>query len=111
MTEALPPRSLRRLDEFMTDPVPKVDPQGMMLGKYRLLFEIARGAMGVVYEAEDSELHRTVAVKLLQELPGSSQVLQQRFQREALAAAQLSHPHVVRVYDAGEHEGRMYLVM
>ena len=80
--------------------------------KYRLDRRIGRGGMGVVYEAADLHLGRTVAIKMMVgDLFGNSQALS-RFEREARAAAALSHPNVVRVYDFGRlAAGGAYLVM
>ena len=79
-------------------------------GRYRLDAELGRGAMGIVYAARDSLLERDVAVKVL-----SAEVLspeaRARLLREARAAAQLGHPNVVPVFDAGEVEGVPYVVM
>ncbi|MDR3698982.1 MAG: protein kinase [Candidatus Sulfopaludibacter sp.] len=81
-------------------------------GKYRLDRRIGRGGMGVVYEAGDLRLGRTVAIKMMVgDLFGNSQAMA-RFEREARAAAALSHPNVVRVYDFGRlAAGGAYLVM
>jgi eukaryotic-like serine/threonine-protein kinase len=72
--------------------------------RYRLDAELGRGGMGVVYRAHDTLLARDVAVKLLNlSVPGSEgSAVRARFLREAQAAARLSHPHIVAVYDAGE---------
>jgi len=73
---------------------------------------IARGGMGEVYRATDSVLERKVAVKLLSERYASDPEVRARFQREALAAARLSStPHVITIFDVGEHQERPYLVM
>jgi tetratricopeptide (TPR) repeat protein len=78
--------------------------------RYRLEAELGRGGMGVVYQAYDTLLDRDVAVKLL-----SGSVLgsegRVRLLREAQSAAQLNHPNIVAVYDAGEHEGTPFIVM
>jgi serine/threonine protein kinase/tetratricopeptide (TPR) repeat protein len=81
------------------------------LGDYRILREVGRGGMGIVYEAEQISLGRRVALKVL-----PAQVLldarqQQRFQREAKAAARLHHTNIVPVFGVGEHEGLQYYVM
>ncbi len=84
---------------------------GMQLsGRYRLDAQIGAGGMSTVYRAFDVNLERQVAIKLLhREMSGDSDQLE-RFRREARAVAQLSHPHIVGVIDAGEDEGRPYIV-
>jgi serine/threonine protein kinase len=83
----------------------------LVAGRYRLVRPLGHGGMAVVELAEDVELRRTVAVKLLAESLGSDDGIRRRFLREARLAAGISHPNVVRVYDAGEHGGRPYFVM
>src|SRR6201998_2911662 len=79
-------------------------------GRYRLEARIGTGGMSTVYRALDETLQRQVAIKLLnREVTTDSDQLE-RFRREARAVAQLSHPHVVGVIDAGEDEGRPYIV-
>ncbi len=79
-------------------------------GRYRLDARIAAGGMSTVYRAFDETLQRPVAVKLMnREVADDSDELE-RFRREARAVAQLSHPHIVRVIDAGEDDGRPYIV-
>jgi serine/threonine-protein kinase len=84
---------------------------GMLLSdRYRLDAQIGAGGMSTVYRAFDVNLERRVAIKLLhREMSGDSDQLE-RFRREARAVAQLSHPHIVGVIDAGEDEGRPYIV-
>lgn len=78
------------------------------IGHHRILREIGAGGAARVYLAEDLQLHRPVAVKILQ----STDPLQRaRFRRESQVAAALDHPGIVRVYDSGEEGGRAYLVM
>jgi serine/threonine-protein kinase len=85
------------------------------LGRYELLGELGRGAMGVVYKARDPKIDRLVALKLIAPAEGlhPTQIRQrrERFQREARAAGRLAHPNIVTVYDVGEDQGRDYLVM
>src|SRR5213083_3587829 len=86
-------------------------PVGTLLsGRYRLDAQIGTGGMSTVYRAFDTVLERQVAIKLLhREIAADSDQLE-RFRREARAVAQLSHPHIVGVIDAGEDEGRPYIV-
>jgi serine/threonine-protein kinase len=79
-------------------------------GRYRLEARIGAGGMSTVYRAFDSTLERQVAVKLMNREVASDSEELERFRREARAVAQLSHPHVVGVIDAGEDDGRPYIV-
>ncbi|MCB9919951.1 MAG: SUMF1/EgtB/PvdO family nonheme iron enzyme [Planctomycetes bacterium] len=81
------------------------------LGAYRLIRELGRGGMGVVYEAEQIELARRVVVKVLPPQLSHEAQLRARFRREAWAAAKLRHPGIVRVFDVGEDDGRAFLAM
>jgi len=78
----------------------------LVAGRYRLLEPLGRGAMSAVWEAEDLELARRVAVKTL--APSADR---QRFEREARAVAALSHANIVALYDYGESEGRPFMVL
>jgi serine/threonine protein kinase len=80
--------------------------------RYRSPKRIARGGMGEIYRATDSTLGRAVAVKVLAERYARDDAIRQRFTREALAAARLSgEPHIVTVFDVGEHAERPFIVM
>jgi serine/threonine protein kinase len=79
-------------------------------GRYRLEARIGSGGMSTVYRALDETLQRQVAIKLMNREIASDSDQLERFRREARAVAQLSHPHVVGVIDAGEDEGRPYIV-
>ena len=79
-------------------------------GRYRLDSQVGAGGMSTVYQAFDITLERPVAIKLLhREIAADSDQIE-RFRREARAVAQLSHPHIVTVIDAGEDDGRPYIV-
>jgi eukaryotic-like serine/threonine-protein kinase len=80
--------------------------------RYRSPKRIALGGMGEIYRATDSTLGRTVAIKLLAERYSRDSAIRQRFTREALAAARLSgDPHIVMIFDVGEHAERPFIVM
>ncbi len=79
-------------------------------GRYRLEARIGAGGMSTVYRALDETLQRQVAIKLLNREVASDSDALERFRREARAVAQLSHPHIVGVIDAGEDESRPYIV-
>src|SRR5262245_54519565 len=85
-------------------------PMPEWLGEFRIVREVGRGGMGVVYEAEQVSLGRRVALKVLPPSLLDGDRLK-RFQREAKAAAGLHHTNIVPVYGVGEHEGTHYFVM
>ncbi len=95
------------VDAAASDPM-----SGRLLdGRYRIRSRIARGGMASVYEATDIRLDRTVAVKVMHPGLGDDDEFAARFVREARAAARLSHPNVVSVYDQGDEDGTVYLAM
>ena len=91
----------------------RIDMAPDTIGRYKVTREVGRGAMGVVYEAEDPNIGRTVALKTIfaQTIGTNPDEVAQRFKNEARAAGGLSHPNIVTVFDAGEHEGTLYLAM
>jgi hypothetical protein len=89
----------------------QLDSDVILGGRYRLLRRIASGGMGSVWEAEDTVLHRKVAVKVLSEALAEEDRFVERFRREARAAAGLSHPNVAGVFDYGEDGDRPFIVM
>ncbi len=91
-----------------SSPRPKPPTQ---LGDFRIIREVGRGGMGVVYEAEQISLGRHVALKVLPENLIRDARFRRRFEREARAAGRLHHTNIVPVYGVGEHEGTPYYVM
>ena len=83
---------------------------GRQIGSYRIVSLLGAGAMGEVYRARDDRLARDVAVKILPAAFSHDDDRLRRFQQEARAAGQLSHPNIMAVYDVGEHDGSPYLV-
>ncbi len=92
-----------------------VRPVPARLGRYQIVCELGKGAMGVVYRARDPMINREVALKtipLAAEFEGEElEQARVKFFREAEAAGRLSHPHIVTIYDAGEHAGTAYIAM
>jgi serine/threonine-protein kinase len=78
---------------------------------YEILSELGRGAFGVVYKARQGPLRRVVALKMLKAGAGAFPEERVRLQTEAQALARLQHPHIVQVYEVGEHDGRLYLAL
>src|SRR6266851_2460111 len=82
---------------------------GLQIGAYIVQTPLGAGGMGTVYRALDTKLNRPVAVKFLFD-DLADPAARRRFQREAQTASSLNHPHILTVHDAGEFEGRQYLV-
>ena len=82
---------------------------GQTVSHYRIEEKLGEGGMGVVYRALDTKLNRPVAIKFLSDDLADA-AARRRFQREAQMASSLNHPHILTVYDAGECDGRQYLV-
>src|SRR6266545_4072210 len=80
-------------------------------GRYRVVRKLGTGGMANVYLAEDQELGRRVAIKILDERHAQDEQFVERFRREAKNAAGLSHPNIVSIYDRGESEGAYYIAM
>src|SRR5215210_1851592 len=80
-------------------------------GRYRIAGRIGSGGMADVYRAEDTQLGREVALKVLHRRFSQDHEFVERFRREASSAAGLQHPNVVGVFDRGDHEGTYYIAM
>jgi eukaryotic-like serine/threonine-protein kinase len=101
-----------RLTPYQAEQLLEGQGQGLFLGAYRILEPLGEGGMGQVFKAEQRRLNRIVALKVIHQeclAHGPEAVL--RFQREALAAAKLSHPNVIAIYDAGQEGDTHFLVM
>src|SRR3989449_8817494 len=84
---------------------------GTKLGRYEIRSQLGEGGMGEVYLAEDTQLGRRVAIKLLQPETLSDEQARRRLVREAQAAAKLDHPNICAIYEVGEEDGRSFIVM
>ncbi len=85
--------------------------EGTPFGRYQLLELLGRGGMGEVWRAHDTTIDRVVAIKMLLPHYAQDPAFEQRFRREARAAARLDEPHVVPIHDVGEVDGRLYVTM
>lgn len=111
LMENLKPRRSEQEESAPASPPEADDLPIRRLGDYRIIREIGRGGMGVVYEAEQESLSRRVAVKVLPGVFLSSPKSLRRFRREARAAARLHHTNIIPIFGVGEQDGIHYYVM
>src|SRR5436853_5919307 len=86
-------------------------PPGTRIGAYEILSPLGAGGMGEVYKARDTRLDRIVAIKVLPAALAADPQFRERFDREARAISQLTHPHICTLYDVGDQQGTAFLVL
>ncbi|MFQ5653089.1 MAG: protein kinase [bacterium] len=84
---------------------------GKLISQYKILEELGRGGMGVVYKAQDTKLDRIVALKFLPQQLTASDTEKARLLQEAKAASAINHPNVCVIHDIQEHDGQQFIIM
>jgi len=99
------------LTKTLVTPLSVISEDSLIAGKYKIIEEIGRGGMGVVYKSEDIKLERPVALKFLS--PDSTAIpsREKRFAQGAQTASALNHSNICTIYEAGEAEGNSYIAM
>lgn len=101
----------KKLTEYQSRQILEGNGQSLLLGDYVILDELGQGGMGAVLKARHTHLERTVAIKVLEPQFGQTPKALARFRREVKATSRLQHPNIVVAHDAGETDGKHYLVM
>jgi len=101
----------RTLSGECPPPVSMLRPGTVLAQRYEILQQLGEGGMGAVYKAQDRELERVVAVKLIRPELASDPTILQRFKQELILARQVTHKNIIRIYDLGEGDGVKFLTM
>jgi serine/threonine protein kinase len=101
----------RRINSYRIPPLPMTLAEGTHLGRYEIRSKLGEGGMGEVYLAQDTQLRRPVALKLLPAEFSQSKERLRRFEQEAYAVAALNHPNIAHIYEIGEAEGLHFIAM
>ena len=109
-TQTLDASHVSRSSKMITNSPEPIAP-GTTLGHYVICVPLGVGGMGEVYEAEDTRLHRRIALKVIRRDVAADPVRRARLEREATAVAMLNHPHIVTVYSLEEHQSRLFITM
>ena len=110
-TRAEPGSSERATAPVASASVASAGRKAFCIGRYTVLGQIGRGAMGMVYAAYDEQLDRKIALKLLHSLQDTGTLGAARLLREAQTLARVSHPNVVQVFEVGKHEDEIFIAM